>query len=63
VQAVKEVFVNIVDLVDSRRRRHSVPTFDTLEELAQYSKREHKIFPREQASAGNLLKYLLHEIL
>jgi hypothetical protein len=55
--------VNIVDLVDSRTRGTPVDTFDTLAELSEYSRREEKLFPREQANAGNLLKYLLREIL
>jgi hypothetical protein len=63
MQAIKGVYVNIVDLVDSRTRGKRVDTFHTLAELSEYSQETRKIFPRNQASAGNLLKYLLREIL
>ncbi|KAF8880354.1 hypothetical protein CPB84DRAFT_1687612, partial [Gymnopilus junonius] len=60
----REVFcathVNLVDLADGE---DTVLTFPTVNELSAYTKREEKFFPREEAYAGGLLKYLLRNII
>lgn len=58
------VFVNICDLVDSPRTGEPVELFPSELRLAEYSKRpsEPKIYPKENAYAGGLLRYLLRRI-
>ncbi|KAI0089526.1 hypothetical protein BDY19DRAFT_108811 [Irpex rosettiformis] len=55
--------VNLVDLVDTRGTGRRVPTYETVDELADYTKKTGKFFPREHAKAGGLLKFLLRPIL
>jgi len=59
----REIFcsthVNLVDLVQGEGR---IKKFTTVYELSDYSKRTGKIFPREEAYAGGLLRYLLRHI-
>ncbi|KAI0089525.1 hypothetical protein BDY19DRAFT_108732 [Irpex rosettiformis] len=59
----RRTHVNIVDLVDTRGTGRRVPTYPTVDLLADYTKETGKFFPREHAKAGGLLKYLLREIL
>ena len=54
--------MNLVDLVDKLGTGQDVLTYSTEKELADYSMKTRKIFPREDANAGNLLKYLLRHI-
>ncbi|EIN03758.1 hypothetical protein PUNSTDRAFT_77588 [Punctularia strigosozonata HHB-11173 SS5] len=61
-QAVKRIHVNIVDLLDARARGEQVRLHRNMHQLAQYSIRTGKIFPKKQAKAGLLLKYLLRQI-
>lgn len=56
------VFVNICDLVDSPNTGEPVENFPSEVLLADYSKRTGKIFPKENAYAGGLLRYLLRHI-
>jgi hypothetical protein len=64
---LKEVFVNIVDLVQYRKDRKRglrarTPTkFDSLEELREYSAVEEKYYPKENAKA-EMLRELLKEL-
>jgi len=51
--------VNLVDLVANSG---DVTIFSSVEELSEYSRTEKKIFPREDAHAGELLSYLLRHI-
>ncbi|KAI0792454.1 hypothetical protein C8Q75DRAFT_731677 [Abortiporus biennis] len=59
---VQNTHVNIVDLVDAGRIYGEVTIFDTVEELREYSLKTGKIFPRENAKAGGVLRYLLRKI-
>lgn len=54
--------VNLSDLLDTTRHGTRVHVFASEEELRVYTKRTGRIFPREEAYAGGLLKYLLREI-
>jgi hypothetical protein len=58
---VKEIHVNLVDLIDSSV--HEVELFSTLDELRDYTIETGKFFPKESAYAGGVLKFLLREIL
>ncbi|PPQ96285.1 hypothetical protein CVT26_005645 [Gymnopilus dilepis] len=51
--------VNLVDLVGSHT---CVRTFSTVEELSIYSFKTHRIFPKDKAKAGGLLRYLLRHL-
>ncbi|KAJ3773145.1 hypothetical protein FB446DRAFT_642217 [Lentinula raphanica] len=59
-ERIKTIHVNICDLVDhfedSKPRQ-----FPSAEILAEYSRTSKKIFPRKNAYAGGLLKYLLRD--
>ncbi|PPQ83719.1 hypothetical protein CVT25_006123 [Psilocybe cyanescens] len=58
-RVVKSTHVNLVDMVD---RNEEVPEkFPSVAALRQYSIENHKIFPKENAYAGGLLKNLLRE--
>ena len=62
---LKTVFVNIVDLMEYRRRgrRGRKPRkFMTLEQLKEYSSEERKYYPKETAKA-EMLRELLKELL
>lgn len=61
-QLVDSIFVNLVDLVDMPNTGVLVRLFETEGELSKYTKRKNKIFPREDARAGGLLKHLLRQI-
>jgi hypothetical protein len=58
---VKRTHVNIVDLVDTRGQQ--VRVFDSVQELSTYTKETGKYFPKENAYAGGVLKFLLRAIL
>lgn len=60
--AVKRVFVNICDLVDYPATHVRPPVFATVAELAEYSRSNRKIYPKENAKAGGLLRFLLRTI-
>ncbi|KAI9776599.1 MAG: hypothetical protein M1839_009503 [Geoglossum umbratile] len=60
---VKETHVNLVDLVERARSGKRVKVFPDLEELREYTISTGKFFPKENAYAGGVLKYLLREIL
>lgn len=61
-QAMINTHVNLSDLLDTTRHGTRVHVFASEEELRVYTKRTGRIFPREEAYAGGLLKYLLREI-
>ena len=54
--------VNLSDLLDTTRQGTRVHVFASEEELRVYTKKIGRIFPKEEAYAGGLLKYLLREI-
>jgi hypothetical protein len=51
-----------VDLVETFHTGEEVHIFSSVAELRAYTRREKKIFPREEAKAGGLLKKLLRPI-
>ena len=59
---VKQTHVNIVDLVDDSGDS-DVKIFKSLEDLRSYTIATQKYFPKENAYAGGVLKFLLREIL
>ena len=61
-QHVVRTHVNLADMLDCNRVGESVRTFATEEKLKVYTIREGRYFPKEEAYAGGLLKYLLREI-
>lgn len=62
-QKIKETHVNLVDLVERGRTGIPVRLFSSLEELRAYTIKTGKFFPKEDAYAGGVLKFLLREIL
>ncbi|KAN0082973.1 hypothetical protein V8E55_008768 [Tylopilus felleus] len=61
--AVYHTFVNLVDLVDTKTSGVKVKVFDSEVELSRYTKSKRgKFFPRDNAYAGGLLRYLLRHI-
>lgn len=59
---IRRVHVNICDLVDYPATTIPPPVFFTESALARYSHAFDKIFPKENAYAGGLLKFLLRHI-
>ncbi|KAF8880357.1 hypothetical protein CPB84DRAFT_1632391, partial [Gymnopilus junonius] len=59
-EIITNTHVNLVDLVQPGG---VVTKFATVDELSAYSRSEGKIFPKEDAYAGGLLKELLRHIL
>lgn len=54
--------MNLVDLVDSKRSGVAVESFPSEVALSEYTKNTGKFFPRDNAHAGGLLKFLLRRI-
>lgn len=54
--------VNLCDMLDAERSGYQVEIFATEEDLVKYTRENHGYFPKEEAYAGGLLKYLLREI-
>jgi hypothetical protein len=54
--------VNLCDMLDAKRSGRQVEVFATEEELVKYTREKHRCFPKEDAYAGGLLKYLSREI-
>ncbi|KAF7967139.1 hypothetical protein HWV62_5006 [Athelia sp. TMB] len=61
-EVVKQTHVNIVDLVDDSSDS-DVKIFKSLDDLRAYTIATQKYFPKENAYAGGVLKFLLREIL
>ncbi|KAH7170308.1 hypothetical protein EDB81DRAFT_160457 [Dactylonectria macrodidyma] len=59
---VQRTHVNLVDLVESPQTGKKAKLFPTVEALREYTLEERKVFPREEAHAGGLLKMLLRQI-
>lgn len=55
--------MNLVDLVDTPRTGAPVEVFPNLQGLRVYTIYTEKFFPKEDAYAGGLLKFLLRQIL
>ncbi|KAG1751925.1 hypothetical protein EDD22DRAFT_915337 [Suillus occidentalis] len=62
-EAVKATHVNIVDLVDTKTTGEPVTVFVSEVDLSQYTITTGKFFPRDNAYAGGLLRYLLRRII
>jgi len=60
-ETVTNTHVNLVDLIE--RKSQHVTKFSSEKELSEYTREEKKFFPKENAHAGVLLKYLLRHIL
>lgn len=61
---VKGLFVNLVDLVDVRGDpTRQVQLFQSEKALSKYTKRSAKVFPKDLAKAGGILKFLLRQIV
>ncbi|KAG1831634.1 hypothetical protein EV424DRAFT_1372125 [Suillus variegatus] len=60
---VRDIYVNLVDLVDAQRTGKPVKLFASLEDLSAYTLQTRNIFPKETRTyQGGLLKELLREI-
>jgi hypothetical protein len=56
------MYVNIVDLVDTPATQVPVIHFESEVALSRYTKATGKYFPKDNAYAGGLLKFLLRRI-
>ncbi|MCJ1254184.1 hypothetical protein MMC24_001998 [Lignoscripta atroalba] len=61
-KALKKVHVNLVDLIDSRRRGLEVKSFPSYQALRTYTIEQNKFFPKARAKRDGVLKILLKEI-
>jgi hypothetical protein len=59
---VLQTHVNLSDLLDGVRTGSLVKIFATYADLVNYTRSQGRYFPKEDAYAGGLLKYLLREI-
>ena len=56
--------MNLVDLVDGYENPHrAITKFPSVKALSEYTISSGKYFPRDNVHAGDLLKYLLRQIL
>ncbi|KAK7418831.1 hypothetical protein QQX98_003693 [Neonectria punicea] len=62
-QRVQRTHVNLVDLTESPTTGNKVEIFPSVKALREYTLAENKIFPKEEAYEGGLLKTLLRQIL
>lgn len=64
LQTLANVHVNLVDLVDARRRgrRGDVKVYETVQQLRKYTRKTGKYFPRQVAKAGGVLRGLLRRM-
>lgn len=60
---VMATHVNLVDLVDRGMSHKRVKIFPSENALSEYTLRNGKFFPKENAYAGGLLRHLLRHIL
>lgn len=59
-QALKGIFVNLVDLVDAANAGKTIRrTFTSSKDLSRYIKQTKKIFPKSQAKANPLLRLIV----
>lgn len=61
-QHLKSVHVNIFDLIDAARTDQPARTFGNDAELAKYSKKKGKVFPKLVAKQNKLLKFMLRQL-
>ncbi|CUA70002.1 hypothetical protein RSOLAG22IIIB_14184 [Rhizoctonia solani] len=62
-EQVKSVYVNLVDLIETPYTGKPVKHFKSEAKLSECTKKEEKYFPRDNVNAGDLLKYLLRQII
>ena len=62
IQALHNVHVNIIDLLDSRRQGTQVKVFATRQKLVSYTQATGKIFPKQKAKENVLIKIFLRSI-
>ena len=60
---VLNTHVNLMDLEETERTGEPVKIFESEQELSVYTRRKEKYFPRRNALAGGLLRFLLRRIL
>jgi hypothetical protein len=63
LKVVRATHVNIVDLVDNNSIGGRVKIFNSEEALSRYTISTGKYFPKENAYAGGLLRFLLRQIM
>lgn len=61
-QEVTNTHVNLIDLLHVHGTDLIAERFPSVYELSEYTMDTKKIFPKENANAGNMLKYLLRHI-
>ncbi|KAJ9212956.1 hypothetical protein DTO166G4_5460 [Paecilomyces variotii] len=61
--ALSKVYVNLVDLLDSRATGTVVRTFRTLKQLRTYTRKTGRYFPRDEAKEEGFIKVLLKRIV
>ncbi|KAL7924579.1 hypothetical protein ACQKWADRAFT_271065 [Trichoderma austrokoningii] len=61
-KAIKTVHVNIYDFIDSEQTGEPVRTFDSLNQFRAYTKKNGKVFPKEDAKDNALLRFLLRPV-
>ena len=61
-QALKNVHVNVVDLIDSRRKGKKVKVWPSYAALQDYTFHHKKFFPKHIAKEDGPLRCLLREI-
>ena len=62
-KVVEKIYVNIIDLVNAPETGEAVNTFGTEQELSEYTKETGNYYPRDNAYAGGLLRFLLRHII
>ncbi|KAJ1309447.1 hypothetical protein OPQ81_006223 [Rhizoctonia solani] len=60
---VESIYVNLIDLVDMPNTGVPVKLFKRERDLSKYTLETEKIFPKEDAYAGGLLRHLLRNII
>jgi hypothetical protein len=61
-ELLKNVQVNIFDLIDAARSNTVARTFSSGSQLATYTVNSGKVFPKAAAKQNNLLKFMLRHI-
>ncbi|KAI0700166.1 hypothetical protein BC835DRAFT_1266723 [Cytidiella melzeri] len=62
-QAIQGIYVNICDLVDEPQTHVPPMLFPTELALSEYTKRTGKYYPRENIHTGDLMRFLLRQIM
>ncbi|GAD94191.1 conserved hypothetical protein [Paecilomyces variotii No. 5] len=61
--ALSKVYVNLIDLLDSRAHGTVVKKFKTVKELRDYTRKTGRYFPREKAKKEGFIRILLKHIV